>query len=82
MTKIFTLSGDEQTIQIVWAGLHELPGRICNPVLANFQKQLAAQQFPARDTSATPQLPPQDQIPASTGKQENKRAGRNGHAQK
>lgn len=43
-----------QSVQIICAGLHELPGRVCNPILAELQKQINEQVASDNVVSMTP----------------------------
>jgi len=42
-TRTFQLSFDEKQISVLVAGLHELPGNLCMPLLGSIQKQIAQQ---------------------------------------
>lgn len=38
-----TITLSQEQLQVVWAGLQELPGKFADPVKAELQKQLAAE---------------------------------------
>lgn len=46
MTK-YTIELTVEQINVIFQGLHELPGKICNPIVYEINKQLIAQQTPA-----------------------------------
>ncbi len=41
--RTFQLSFDEKQISVLVAGLNELPGKLCNPILGSIQEQITKQ---------------------------------------
>lgn len=46
MTK-YTIELTVDQINVIFQGLHELPGKVCNPIVYEINKQLIAQQPPS-----------------------------------
>lgn len=55
--KTFTLTVNAQDLQVMSAGLDELPRKISEPIIQKFQKQLLPQMQPAKEPAKSEDKP-------------------------